>query len=135
VARWLILGYGAIAYLLFGATFAYMVGFLGNWVVPKTIDSGATGPLWLAYTIDAGWFVLFAIQHSGMARPRAKERLTRIIPAAAERSTYVLITTLLVILLIWQWRPLPQVVWSVEAPAARLAMQAVSSSITSSCSA
>jgi protein-S-isoprenylcysteine O-methyltransferase Ste14 len=120
--RMLVLGYGAAAYLLFLVVFAYTIGFLAGVGVPKDVDDGARGPAWVAILVDAALLGLFAAQHSVMARPWFKRRWTRIVPPALERSTYVLAASLVVVLLLWQWRPLPETIWSVEAGSARAAL-------------
>jgi len=112
--RILALSYGALAYVLFLATLAYTVGFLAGIGVPKGVDDGAAGPAWRAVLVDAGLLTLFAVQHSVMARPWFKRWWTRLVPPAVERSTYVLAATAVVALLLWQWRPLPDMVWSVD---------------------
>ncbi len=115
VRRILVTAYGLIAYATFLAALVYTIGFLANAVVPKGVDDGsATAPA-LAVAIDAALLGLFAVQHSVMARPWFKRWWTRFVPVAIERSTFVLVSSLLVGLLLWQWRPLPDPVWSVGA--------------------
>lgn len=106
--------YGVISYGLFFVTFLYSIGFVGNLFVPISIDSAPTGPLGSALLIDLALLTLFAIQHSGMARPAFKRWLTRFIPAAAERSTYVLLSTACLALLMYFWAPLGGVIWQVS---------------------
>jgi protein-S-isoprenylcysteine O-methyltransferase Ste14 len=114
VRRAMSLGYGAIAYVAFLGVFVYTIGFVANAGVPKGIDDGTSGPVALTMLVNAGLLTLFAAQHSIMARPWFKRWWTRFVPVSVERSTFVLAASLVLALLLWQWRPLPVRVWSVE---------------------
>ena len=114
--------YGAFAYVAFLGAFLYTIGFLAGAVVPKGVDDGAVHPAWQAVLVDLALLGLFAVQHSVMARPWFKERWTRIVPKAVERSTYVLAATAALVLLLWLWQPLPTTVWSVGSGWARAAL-------------
>ncbi len=103
--------FSALSYAAFLATFLYAIGFVGNFVVPKSIDAPAGAAGWLAFAIDAAVLALFAVQHSVMARPAFKRAWTRIVSPAIERSVYVLVSSLLLALVFWAWRPLPGIVW------------------------
>ncbi|HEV7157160.1 MAG TPA: NnrU family protein [Caulobacteraceae bacterium] len=118
--------YSACAYLFFLAVFVYAIGFVEAVVVAKTIDSGVPGHPTAALVIDIALLGLFAVQHSVMARPAFKRAWTRIVPEAAERSTFVLAASLALALLLWQWRPMPTIVWSVSNPAVASLIRVVS---------
>jgi protein-S-isoprenylcysteine O-methyltransferase Ste14 len=118
--------YGMAAYLLFFVSFLYAVGFVAAVGVPKTIDNGTATPLIAALVIDVVLMSIFAIQHSVMARPAFKRMWTKIVSPAIERSTYVLLATLALILLMWQWRPIPAVVWQVNDATAAGVLMALS---------
>ena len=117
--------YGAAVYLIFAATFLYAIAFVGNLPAPKTIDSGMPGSLGTALLVNTLLLGLFAIQHSVMARPAFKRWWTRIVPQSVERTTYVLLASAALLLLYWQWRPIPGAVWSVSHPAGIVILQAV----------
>ena len=123
--RILFFAYGTFSYLIFFGTFLYAIGFIGNFGVPRTLDGAATGPLVISFAIDAALLTLFAVQHSVMARKWFKEWWTRIVPKPIERSTYVLFSSLALILLFVLWRPLGGVIWSVEDPAGRFVLRSL----------
>jgi methanethiol S-methyltransferase len=116
VSRLLAFVYGFASYAIFFVTFLYAIGFVSGLMVPKTIDSGAVGPMPAAIIVDLVLMSVFAIQHSVMARRQFKQWWTRLVPKPIERSTYVLFSSLALVLLFWQWRPIPDVVWEVTNP-------------------
>jgi protein-S-isoprenylcysteine O-methyltransferase Ste14 len=116
--------YGTICYLVFLGSFLYAIGFLGNVVVPKSIDSGPAGGFPTALLVNALLLGLFAVQHSVMARPGFKRWASSVMPKAIERSTYVLLSSALLSFLFLEWQPLPAVVWRVEQPIGRAALVA-----------
>ena len=119
--------YGVLAYTAFLGTILYAVGFVGGGLAPRSVDSGGPiAPLGTALLVDALLLTLFAVQHSAMARRGFKEVWTRVVPKPIERSTYVLIASGCLAVLFALWRPIPAVVWNVQAPAARVAILAVS---------
>ncbi len=121
--RILYFAYGTLSYLIFLGTFLYAVCFIGNFGVARTLDGVASGPRSISFAIDVGLLGLFAVQHSVMARKWFKIWWTRIVPTPIERSTYVLFSSLALILLFWQWRPLGGAIWFVQDPVGRLALR------------
>jgi len=117
--------YGSVSYLIFFGTFLYALGFVGNFGVPTTLDGERTAPLWLGLATDLGLLALFAVQHSLMARPAFKRWWTSFVPQPVERSTYVLFSSLALILLFALWQPLGGEVWSVTNPTARALLYAL----------
>lgn len=110
--------YGVISYALFFAVFLYLIAFVGDILVPRTINQGPAAPLGTALAVNVGLLLLFGLQHSVMARQGFKKRWTKIVPKHLERSTYVLAATAVLALVMWGWRPIPETIWSVEQSAA-----------------
>jgi methanethiol S-methyltransferase len=123
--RFLIVGYGAGAYLLFLAAFLYLIGFLGNFWVPRSVDHGLNAPIGEAVLINVLLLAAFGVQHSVMARPAFKAWWTRFVLPTIERSTYVWLSSAVLVLLYWQWRTMPAVIWDVWQPAGRMALWAL----------
>ena len=126
MSRILILIYGLIAYLAFFAVILYAIGFAANFIVPKGIDHGTQVSLAETLIVNIGILLIFAIQHTIMARPAFKIWFTKIIPPAAERSTFVLIASIILAVLFWQWRPLPEIIWQAESQTFRILLWGLS---------
>jgi protein-S-isoprenylcysteine O-methyltransferase Ste14 len=126
MARMIAFLYGAVAYALFLITFVYAIGFISGLPVPKTIDSGPVGPLSEALVVNILLLGLFAVQHSVMARKGFKRWWTQIVSPAVERSTFVLFATLALMLLLWQWQPIPTIIWEVDDPTMAMALTGLS---------
>src|ERR1700733_365525 len=114
--------YGAVSYALFFATFLYAIGFVGNFAVHKSLDSFSGGAWPTALLVDLGLLALFAVQHSVMARPAFKRTVNRALPAEIERSTYVLASSVALLFLFWQWKPLGGKVWDIQNGYGRLVL-------------
>lgn len=117
--------YGVVSYGIFFLSFLYIIGFLSNLVVPRSVDVGPAASMTTAFIINFALIALFGIQHTVMARPGFKKKWTKIVPESIERSTYVLISSAILILLYWQWRPMGGVIWEVEAAWAQYLLYAV----------
>jgi methanethiol S-methyltransferase len=126
MGRFIAFLYGLASYAVFFVTFLYAVGFVSGLVVPKTIDTGTVVPAAEAFVVNLLLMSVFAIQHSVMARRQFKQWWTQFVPKSVERSTYVLLTSLALILLFWQWRPLPTVVWHIDDPQVAVAVTGLS---------
>src|SRR4051812_46150615 len=126
MARFSAFLYGLASYAIFFVAFLYAIGFVAGLVVPKTIDSGLVVPIAEALIVNLLLLTLFAVQHSVMARPRFKKWWTRFVPKTIERSTYVLLASLALVLLFWQWRPIPTVIWQIDNPEIATALIALS---------
>ena len=126
IGRVVVFLYGIFAYLVFFATFLYAIGFVSGLAVPKTIDDGAAVPAMEGLIVNILLMSLFAVQHSVMARRQFKEWWTQYVPKSMERSTYVLFASLALILLLWQWRPMPAVVWQIDNPAIAMTVTGIS---------
>jgi protein-S-isoprenylcysteine O-methyltransferase Ste14 len=125
LGRILVLTYGVVCYAVFFATFLYAIGFVGNVLVPTSLDAGPVGNVGIALLVDLALLAAFALQHSVMARPGFKRAWTRIVPEPIERSTYVLASSVALIALFAFWRPMGGVVWTVEHPVGRAVLHAI----------
>jgi protein-S-isoprenylcysteine O-methyltransferase Ste14 len=125
MSRVVVFVFGLISYLVFFGTFLYAIGFVGNAIVPKSIDSGVEASSGIALAVNLILLTIFALQHSVMARPGFKKAWTKIVPKPVERSVYVLFASSALILLFWQWRPMTGVVWNVENSVGRMLLHAI----------
>jgi protein-S-isoprenylcysteine O-methyltransferase Ste14 len=106
--------YGVTCYAIFFVVFLYLIGFVGNFAVPKSLDSGVAGPIGTAWIVNIGLMLLFGLQHSVMARPGFKAWFTRVVPRSIERSTYVLATSVALVVLFWAWQPIPIAIFELQ---------------------
>lgn len=125
MAGWLSVLYGVVAYVVFLGAFLYAIAFVGDFWVPRTVNQGPISATSEALVWNLLLLGLFAVQHSVMARPSFKRWWTRIVPKAVERSTFVLFSSLVLILLFWQWRPIEAVVWEVTNPAGQVILHSL----------
>ena len=125
-ARWAALLYGTFCYLCFLTVFLYAMGFVGDWFVPKSIDSGNPEPVRKSLAVNTACLLVFVLQHTIMARPAFKRWTSAFLPGSIERSTFVLAASLALALVFWQWRPLPGIVWSVQSPLGMAALTMLS---------
>ncbi|WP_236981401.1 MULTISPECIES: methanethiol S-methyltransferase [Mycobacterium] len=123
--RYLTIIYGIGSYLVFVVAFLYAVGFVGAILVPRNVDHGIEAPLWQAFAVNLALLGVFGVQHSVMARPAFKRWWTRFVPPQIERSTYVLLSSAALILLYWQWRTMPALIWDIRVPAGRVVVWAL----------
>jgi protein-S-isoprenylcysteine O-methyltransferase Ste14 len=123
--RYLTIGYGAVCYAVFLVAFLYAIGFVGNLIVPRSVDNGVAASILEAVVVNVLLLALFAVQHSVMARPVFKRWWTRWVPKTIERSTYVLLSSLVLVLLYWQWRTMPTVIWDVAWTPGRIVLWAL----------
>lgn len=125
IQRWTVFLFGSLSYGLFLASFLYAIGFVGGFGVPVAIDGPPSSGIGTALLIDGLLLMLFALQHSVMARPWFKRAITRLVPVPAERSLYVLCSSVALLVLFWQWQPIGGTVWEVTSPAGRVALHAL----------
>jgi methanethiol S-methyltransferase len=123
--RFLAVGYGAVSYVIFLVAFLYAIAFVSDFIVPRTVDSGIAAPMKEAIVVNVLLLGLFAVQHSVMARPSFKRWWTRWVPHSIERSTYVLLASSILLVMYWQWRTMPAVVWDISSPAGRAVLHAL----------
>jgi len=126
MSRFIAFIYGLASYILAAVTLLYAIGFVSGLVVPKTIDTGISVPIAEAIIVNLFLMSVFALQHSVMARKPFKKWWTQFVPESIERSTYVLFSSLALILLFWQWRPIPAVVWHIDNPQIAAAVMGLS---------